>query len=329
MNSMIVRNNKDRTCRRTSSTTSSNVFHALFGYVIATTLIFLMKAALFAVGATAAAAATTDEATAISATAITTATAASLYQGSKSKSKMNDAFYLRSSSNNIKDDDDKNNYDSSSIIKIEDFSSGPINTWTTMNDPVMGGRSYSSLKIENGVASFEGKCAIVPSLNAPGFITMVTGKSTPLNPFRPNAKFPDVSTCTGLKFNVRSRTKYDGYYVSFGRAHVPGGRFAFGYKSALMIASESESESDSTTSDDFNDVIIPFNEFSSNWDDATGKTKVTCKDDPTYCPTIAALKNMKTMSFWGEGVEGDVALDIRSIDAVECTIDNADTTSTH
>ena len=39
-----------------------------------------------------------------------------------------------------------------------------------------------------------------------------------------------------------------------------------------------------------------------------GKTKVSCKDDETYCPTISTLQNMKTMTFWGEGVEGDVRI---------------------
>ena len=63
-------------------------------------------------------------------------------------------------------------------IIVEDFAQpgGPINQWTTMNDPVMGGKSYSSVDIERGVAAkFTGYCAVVPSLNAPGFVTMSTG----------------------------------------------------------------------------------------------------------------------------------------------------------
>ena len=68
--------------------------------------------------------------------------------------------------------------DDPDLITVEDFSQpgGPINQWTTMNDPVMGGKSYSSVEIERGVAAkFTGYCAIVPSLNAPGFVTMSTG----------------------------------------------------------------------------------------------------------------------------------------------------------
>ena len=63
-------------------------------------------------------------------------------------------------------------------IIVEDFAQpgGPINQWTTMNDPVMGEKSHSSVDIERGVAAkFTGYCAVVPSLNAPGFVTMSTG----------------------------------------------------------------------------------------------------------------------------------------------------------
>lgn len=63
-------------------------------------------------------------------------------------------------------------------IVLEDFSQpgGPINEWTTMDDPVMGGKSHSSVEIERGVAAkFKGYCAVVPKLKAPGFVTMSTG----------------------------------------------------------------------------------------------------------------------------------------------------------
>merc|ERR1740115_519096 len=76
---------------------------------------------------------------------------------------------------------------------------------------------------------------------------------------------------------------------------------------------------------DFVDVIIPLNEFSSNWDEGSGKTKISCKDNTIYCPTISTLQNMKSMSFWGEGVEGDVALDIRYIGAIGCSTGSSNT----
>jgi len=187
-------------------------------------------------------------------------------------------------------------------ILIEDFSD-PSHDWKPMNDPVMGGKSKSSVSISEGIAQFHGTCAIVPFLKAPGFITMVTGGF-----FGPTEKFPDVSSCEGLSMNIRSTVAYEGYYVSFGTDHVPGGRYASGYKTSL----------DLDESEDFAEVYLPFTDFSSNWDDGTGKTKVTCKEDSRYCPSLNNLRDMKTISFWGEGVEGEVALDIKSIHAYGC-----------
>lgn len=88
--------------------------------------------------------------------------------------------------------------------------------WTTMNDPVMGGRSHSHLDTDNGVLNFTGVCAIVPSLKAPGFITAVTGNS-----WFHSETFADVSSCTGLKIVANDLSGgYKGYRVSFGTAKV-------------------------------------------------------------------------------------------------------------
>lgn len=215
----------------------------------------------------------------------------------------------------------------SDTITIEDFSN-PNHEWKTLNDPVMGGKSKSSLSIGNGMATFEGICAIVPFLHAPGFITMVTGSQYSSGGgylkrlFRGHsssnsALFPDVSGCTGLALSLRTSEDYKGYYVSFGTDRAPGGRYARGYKTHL----------DLTPSDDFANFEIPFSEFSSKWDDATGKTTVSCQEDPRFCPSVDNLRDMKTISFWGEGVEGNVALDVRSIGAYGCASGSTSATS--
>ena len=126
----------------------------------------------------------------------------------------------------------------------------------------MGGKSKSSLVIEKGVATFEGTCAIVPFLHAPGFITMVTGHS--FNPFETKSVFPDVSTCDSITINIRTRTQYNGYYISFGTDRVPGGGHAMGYKSPLF------QDGKVPFGLDFVDIVIPFNEFSSIWDEGSG-----------------------------------------------------------
>jgi len=189
-------------------------------------------------------------------------------------------------------------------IVIEDFAN-PAREWSALNDPVMGGKSTSSVSLGDGMAKFEGTCAIVPFLRAPGFITMVTGDRRGSSD---SAPFPDVSGCQGMALTLRSSVDYKGYYVSFGTDIAPGGRYAMGYKTPL----------DLDASEDFVDIQLPFSDFSSKWDDATGKTKVTCQEDHRFCPSLDNLQDMKTISFWGEGVEGNVALDVKYIGAYGC-----------
>lgn len=204
--------------------------------------------------------------------------------------------------------------DDSTTIVLEDFAA-PTHEWTTMNDPVMGGKSYSSLEIDkdDGIAHFTGKCAIVPSLKAPGFITMVTGGSMP---FSKVSHFRDVSACDGLQLELKTATpNYDGYRISFGKAHPIGNRYAFGYKTKLDLDDNSI---------DFVNVSLPFTSFSSKWDDATGDIIVECTpdDNPKYCPTIKWLQDMQTLSIWAEGVEGDIDLSIKRILAYGCKSDS-------
>jgi len=177
----------------------------------------------------------------------------------------------------------------------------------------MGGQSQSTVTIDHGMASFDGSCKIVPFLKAPGFITMTTGVH-----LRPDgssgsdstvAHFPDVSQCQGLILKLRTRVEYDGYYVSFGTDKMPGGHHAQGYKTHLDHIPYKKTR----------DVMLSFSDFSLAWDEGTGRTKITCQDDPTVCPSVATLQNMQTMSFWGEGLVGDVALDIRTIVAFGCS----------
>jgi len=202
---------------------------------------------------------------------------------------------------NSNDDDS-----STKSIVVENFQS-PTNEWKTLNDPVMGGQSYSNLVIEDGIAKFTGKCAIVPSLQAPGFITMETGSQ-----FSEQAsKFPDISTCSAFSIQLKTNTDYEGYRISFGKAHPKGGRFAYGYKAPLT---------ELPPLGEFGNIVIPFNKFSDKWNDATGEIEVECEDDPSYCPSPKWLQSMETMSFWGEGVEGMVDLEIKWIAVIGCDV---------
>lgn len=173
--------------------------------------------------------------------------------------------------------------------------------WKEMNDPVMGGKSTGTFTIDKDakIGIFNGTCAIVPSLKAPGFITAVATGST-----------PDISACQNLVLNVNSGTTYTGFRVSFGNEHYPPfykHYFARGYKSDFQPPQGK-----------FGDVVLPLKGFTDHWDDATGKAITKCADDPKACPTQQRLKNLETIQIWGEGVEGDVHLQIKSIRASGC-----------
>jgi Complex I intermediate-associated protein 30 (CIA30) len=207
-------------------------------------------------------------------------------------------------------------------IIIEDFAAPKI-SWAAMNDPVMGGKSHATVTIdkEMGVAIFDGNVVDVPFLQSPGFVTMRGSSST---------DFPDVSSCVALQLVLRTNNDdngngdgdaaddaYQGYKLSFGNAHVPGGRFAYGYKTPFMVPSSSNYLHDYAIDSSVN-IILPFSDFSDNWDDATGDIKVSCADDERYCPDVGTLQNFKTLSLWGEGVAGHVNLEIVRISAVGC-----------
>lgn len=209
--------------------------------------------------------------------------------------------------------DNDTSHSSSKSILLEDFQS-PINEWKTLNDPVMGGKSYSNVVMEDSVAKFTGKCAIVPKLQAPGFITTETGNGFMEKP----SKFPDISSCTAFQLELKTNTDYEGYRFSFGKAHVKGGRFAYGYKTPMKMKIM-------PPVGEFGTIVLPFHEFSDKWDDATGEIQVSCAEDPSFCPSDNWLKAMETISFWGEGVEGMVDLEIKSIVAIGCDSNASET----
>lgn len=185
------------------------------------------------------------------------------------------------------------------ILSTFDGAKGTTQTWTQKNDPVMGGKSVGTFAVDNdrNVGVFNGTCAIVPFLQAPGFIKVES-----------SGALRDVSACENLVLNVRSLVNYTGYRVSFGNVWYPGGKFfARGYKSNFQAPVGV-----------FEDVVLPFHQFSSHWDDATGDQITTCAQDPKACPTKNDLLDLKTISIWAEGIAGSVTLEINRIAASGC-----------
>lgn len=184
------------------------------------------------------------------------------------------------------------------IVLVEfDSSKGPLPVWEEMNDPVMGGKSTGEFTVMEGMGVFSGEVVDVPFLKAPGFIQA----STP-------GPFPDVSSCKALSITCRSLTNYEGYKIAFGdkRGPIDCSFFSRGYKTALAAPS------------DLAAVEIPFDLFSNCNDDGTGLPIRTCEDDPKVCPNERALENLGLITVWGEGVGGEVHLEITRIEATQC-----------
>merc|ERR1712151_944737 len=183
-------------------------------------------------------------------------------------------------------------------IMIESFTH-PVLTWKEMNDPVMGGKSTGNFKLESDVGHFHGKVVDVPFLGAPGFIK-ADGKGS----------FPDVSSCMALKLTAKASSEYAGFRISFGLKKPPHSfRYSHGFKSNFHVPVE----------ESFVDIVIPFRDFSDKWSEYTGDITVTCQENAEFCPDKDTLRNMKEISVWGEGVAGDIDLEIKSISAVGCS----------
>jgi len=186
------------------------------------------------------------------------------------------------------------------LVDFKGQDKGVTHTWKANNDPVMGGQSYSAVSVADGKLNFTGACKIVPALKAPGFITVV---NTDTN------GWVDVSSCEGLQIMHKSATPYEGFRISFGHAHPKGGHFfAYGYKAHFVPIVGS-----------FGAVKVPFKTFTDFWDDGTGKPIHTCEENSRYCPDATTLSDMKTMSIWAEGVEGDIQLEVESIKGYGCS----------
>ena len=177
---------------------------------------------------------------------------------------------------------------------------------------VMGGKSTSTFAVDtsNKLGVFNGTCAIVPFLHAPGFAKITTtGWSN---------TFADVSSHLNgyMELRVKSdKPNYGGYRVAFSAKNVPrtskygGGSFKAGFNL--------------TDTTDFQIVKVPFKDFSYDWSGFTGRcdtkdpdgTQHHCCNNDKYCPTTTFLSSITDLEVWAEGAVGDFHLDIDYIGA--------------
>jgi len=205
------------------------------------------------------------------------------------------------------------NYEASASIPLVTFDGAEGTTYKfhVLNDPVMGGVSTGTFEVdeENDIGIFNGTVKIVPSLQAPGFLS-----------FEADGKFADASSTIsgGIALRLRTSTpEYTGFRMVFAaNAISPGSSCRWGgqipftggcFKSKFNVPPSNENE--------FVDIEVPFTTFSDHWDGATGEHTKECSEDPKVCPTADDLGNIQKISIMAEGVAGDIHLEVLSISA--------------
>lgn len=186
--------------------------------------------------------------------------------------------------------------DGSKDIDLATFDGKAPHKWHAESDPVMGGKSSSSVTTTSSYADFQGTCRIVPALKAPGFTIAMT-EGFPLL-----SKFPDVSSTDGLTVSVRNIGNFSGYKVAFCDSQINFYRCQLqSFKADLVVPASPNGE--------FQDVFVPWSKFSDKWNSATGKHT---EENP---PTASSLKSITQLQIWTEAVEGDFHLQIQRVRA--------------
>merc|ERR1711990_1187594 len=192
----------------------------------------------------------------------------------------------------------------SSDITITTFdgTSATSQEWRAVNDPVMGGQSTSTFRVDKKqmVGIFDGVTKIVPKLKAPGFCNMQTEGRTPL---------ADISSANAIELVVKSTMPYTGFKAAFGPS--PRSGFFDEYKADFPTLK---------TSDEWQTVTIPFQHFSSKWSSYTGEPTTKCSDDKSVCPDAEHLRKLNSFEIAAEGVAGKFHLEVKSIKAVTTSL---------
>merc|ERR1711879_336255 len=165
-----------------------------------------------------------------------------------------------------------------------------------LNDPVMGGKSTGTWALGDGFGILDGEVVDVPSLSAPGFIKAAADGS--------------------IALTVRTSTpEYAGYRVTL-VSGASSAEFACAAGGSLPFSRGCFKDKFSVPAGtDFVDVKIPFSSFSDKWSSATGEHTSECADDSSTCLTASKLSKIRRVEFWGEGANGKLHLEVKSVSA--------------
>jgi len=213
-------------------------------------------------------------------------------------------------------------------IKLATFdgTKGSTASWRDLNDPVMGGGSTSTFRLNKAekTGTFNGTCAIVKFLKAPGF-AKITG----------SAKFHDITGYDNIALRVRSSTpSYQGFKVAFAAPGIPKTSIYGGssYKAGFNL-----------TGGDWQLVEVPLTQFSYDWSGFTGRCDTKDPDGvlshgkqhyccsksglepskPDVCVDSKFLSSINSVEVWAEGSEGDFNLEIQWIGATKKSVEAA------
>jgi len=210
---------------------------------------------------------------------------------------------------------------SATELKLATFDGAKATTasWKDQNDPVMGGASTSSFKVTaNKTGVFNGTCAIVGFLKAPGFAKIVG-----------SAQFSDITAYDTIALRVRSSTpEYQGFKVAFAAPGIPKTSMFGGgnYKADFKL-----------NGGDWQLIEIPMTQFSYDWSGFTGLCNTKdpasafskgpqhyCCDKsglkpskPEVCVDSKYLSKINSVEVWAEGVQGDFNIEIDYIGATK------------
>jgi hypothetical protein len=178
---------------------------------------------------------------------------------------------------------------SADFVDLATFDGKAPHKWHSENDPVMGGQSDSTVQVAKSFADFKGSTRIVPALQAPGFTIALT-EGFPLL-----SRFPDASAMDGLAVSVSSMgAPYSGFKIAFCDSHIFYRCQFQSFKAALPVPA--------AASRGFQEVFVPWREFSNKWNASTGKHTAESPPGPS------SLRSITQLQLWAEGVEGDFDL---------------------
>jgi len=186
-------------------------------------------------------------------------------------------------------------------------------SWRDVNDPVMGGSSKSTFQVtDQKTGFFNGTVANVSFLKAPGFAKIVG-----------SADFADMTGYDTFKMRVRSSIPdYNGFKLTFAAPGMPKTqRFGEpGWKADFKLQ----------RSTDWQEVAVPFTQFSYDWSEYTGECNTKDPDSlfhkgaqhyccdksglepskPEVCIDPQYLSKVNTFEIYAEGVEGDFNIEV-------------------